>query len=152
MRALSVQPYLPAGCFDFGKRSLHSCCIHRKWVARVAYPPTASLVLMVLVCVYAQAQSTRTAHDYFKRGAARHVQQDFDGAISDFTRVIDIISRPGKNYHPPGNNSKDDAGAVAAADLGQVRVVDQRAAPAYAHRGLARLAKGDVEEAIIDFD
>src|SRR5207253_1930479 len=100
------------------------------------------------LAVSAQAQSPRSAEDFEKRGEQRYLQNDYDGAISDFTLVIEISSHPGSKADLLRNSwaaSNDLAGK-------QVTVVDPRAAFAYANRGIARMAKGDTDGAISDFD
>ena len=104
----------------------------------------AALALSVLAapCV---AQTPRAAQDHFNRGGSLYQKGDFEGAIADFTKAIEISSRL------DNRDWKGDAGfAGAASNFDKVRVLDPLAAAAYANRGLARYQLRDYEGAIAD--
>ena len=46
-----------------------------------------TLIVVLILAGSAQAQVLRSIGDYEKRGAQRYIQNDYDGAISDFTMV-----------------------------------------------------------------
>ena len=106
----------------------------------------AALALSFLVapCV---AQTPRAAQDHFNRGESLYQKGDFEGAIADFTKAIEISSRL------DNRDWKGDAGfAGARSNFDKVRALDPLAAAAYANRGLARYQLRDYEGAIADYD
>ena len=102
-------------------------------------------VILVLVTSI-QAQTPRSVEDFQKRGEQRYTQGDYDGAISDFTRAVEMSSRLGMQSELRGNKW------TAAEEAEKIRVVDPRTATAYVSRGVARLAKGDADGAVLDFN
>src|SRR5215510_4976303 len=93
------------------------------------------------------AQAPRAAQDHFNRGHSLYQKGDFEGAIADFTKTIEISSRL------DNRNWQGGAGfGGAATNFDKVRVLDPLAAAAYANRGLARFKLGDYEGAIADCD
>ena len=52
-----------------------------------------SILLLFLVSSAVQAQTPRSPEDYLKRGTARYDKRDYDGAIADYDRAIEINSR-----------------------------------------------------------
>jgi tetratricopeptide (TPR) repeat protein len=98
-----------------------------------------ALVLCIFASI-AEGQSPRAAVDAYNRAAACYKKGDIDGAITEFTRAIEISSRPGI---PRG-------GAAAAFHLDQVKVLDPLTAAAYSNRGLMRFLKRDFDGAIDD--
>ena len=52
------------------------------------------LILIAWLALTANAQSYDVARDSYERGRERFRKGDFDGAINDFTRAIEISSRP----------------------------------------------------------
>src|SRR5262249_54536636 len=94
------------------------------------------------------AQAPRAAHDHFNRGSSLYQKGDFEGAIADFTKAIEISSRPGDR-----GRTDDWWGKIGpATSFDKVRVLDPLAAAAYANRGLARYRLRDYEGAIADCD
>src|SRR5215510_8402916 len=98
-----------------------------------------ALVLCFLASI-AEGQSPPDAVEAYNRGAACYKKGDIDGAIAEFTRSIEISSRPGI---PRGN-------AAAAFHLDRVKVLDPLTAEAYTSRGLMRFLKRDFDGAIDD--
>jgi tetratricopeptide (TPR) repeat protein len=107
----------------------------------------AALVLSLLAapCI---AQAPRAARDYFNRGDSLYRKGDFEGAIADFTKAIEISSR--LDDRSRANDQGREMGA--ASNFDKVRVLDPLAAAAYANRGLARYRLCDYDGAIADCD
>src|SRR5262249_48577897 len=106
---------------------------------------TLALGLLALPC---QAQAPRTARDHFNRGDSLYQKGDFEGAIANFTKAIEISSRLDNH-----GRADDWWGRIgAASNFDKVRVLDPLAAAAYANRGLARYRLRDYEGAISDCD
>ncbi|HYJ46183.1 MAG TPA: tetratricopeptide repeat protein, partial [Pyrinomonadaceae bacterium] len=108
-------------------------------------------VVMLILAGSAQAQTLRSIEDYEKRGAQRYTQSDYDGAISDFTMVIEMVSGLGSKEDLRGNDWSPPNGPNNLTSK-RVTVIDPRAAVAYSNRGIAKMAKGDSAGAISDFD
>src|SRR5215813_6424668 len=107
----------------------------------------AALALSILAAP-CMAQEPRAASDYFKRGVSLYRKGDFEGAIADFTKAIEISSR--LDNHGRGDDWSRKTGA--ASNFDKVRVLDPLAADAYANRGLARYRLCDYDGAIADCD
>jgi tetratricopeptide (TPR) repeat protein len=111
------------------------------------------LILVFLIVAWpVQGQTPTTADDYFRRGAARHTKGDLDGAISDYTRAIEIDSRDAGAYEGRGEarRTKGDLdGAIT--DATRAIEIDPHLAGPYITRGLARRKKGDLEAALEDY-
>jgi len=111
------------------------------------------LALVFLFCVLpVHGQTPTTAADYYNRGNLRAQQSDYDGAISDYTRAIEIDPRNVDAYTNRGNSraTKHDLdGAIS--DYTNAIEINSRFAPAYYNRGLAREGKNDSDGAIADF-
>jgi tetratricopeptide (TPR) repeat protein len=118
------------------------------WSARFL----AAAVLAILCWAIAQAQMADGAEYHLKRGITRYKAGDLDGAIADFTKAIEVNSRPAR--------ASGEAGVIRSLagnksyGLGRDRVVLVVSvnALAYNNRGIARRAKDDIAGAISDFD
>src|SRR5262245_11175458 len=88
-------------------------------------------------------QAPYAAYDSYQRANSRYKKGDLDGAISEFTRAIELSSQ--LNDSDRKKDLKD-----PAFSFDRVRVVDPLAAQAYASRGLMRYLKRDYDEAIDD--
>jgi len=100
-----------------------------------------------------QSQTPNSAINYFEHGNKKYDRGDLDGAITDFTRAIEISSHPAfskldRNRLAAGGNAFSDSDDPA----GNVNVIDPFTAQALISRGLAFLKKGDVDHALADFD
>lgn len=112
--------------------------------------------LLILVFLFAvwpvRGQTLNTAADYLNRGVEKVQKGDFDGAIADYTKAIEIDPRYVQAYGNRGiaRKAKGDLdGAIA--DYTKVVEIDPRDRLAYYNRGIARTAKGDLEGAIADY-
>jgi tetratricopeptide (TPR) repeat protein len=145
------------GCFEcllIARRWFNQYLLDRQQ-ERVAFMSAARHFLVVVFLFMAwpvQGQTPITADDYLRRGAARHSQGDLDGAISDFTKAIEIDSRDADAYDRRGEARRtrgDLDGAIA--DSTKAIEIDPRLVDAYVTRGLARRKKGDLDGAAADY-
>ena len=93
------------------------------------------------------------ARTYIYRGAARYWQKgDFDGAITDYTRAIELDPEYAEAYNYRGfahlNNGDIDK---AIADYTKAIDIDQELTEAYKDRATAYLANSDFDNAINDY-
>ena len=93
------------------------------------------------------------ARTYIYRGAARSWKKgDFDGAIADYTRAIELDSECAEAYNYRGfahlNNGDIDK---AIADYTEAIDIDQELTEAYKDRATAYLANSDFDNAINDY-
>src|SRR5687767_7028390 len=109
----------------------------------------AFLFLTVASVIY--AQEAVVAKRFFDRGRERLDRKDYDGAISDFSRALELISPTARNQKVRRKDwtnrmtSRDDIGGSE-----RVRLLDPNTANVYANRCLARYEKGDLNGAIAD--
>ena len=94
-----------------------------------------------------------SAIDYFNRGVIEKANGDFDSAIADYTRAIELDPTYAAAYSNRGNakQAKGDLdGAIA--DCNRAIELDPKDAMAHKNRGVAKKAKGDLEGAIADYN
>ena len=115
-----------------------------------------SLVLIslsLLTTSGSQAQTPLSGEDYSQRGITRFEKNDFDGAVSDFTKAIEL---KGSNlefcyYFRGMANYRQGNLEVAIADISKAITI--RPHPRfYEDRGTLLLKKGDLDGAIADFN
>src|SRR5258705_1269578 len=100
-----------------------------------------------------QAQTPLSGEDYSQRGITRFEKNDFEGAVSDFTKAIEL---KGSNlefcyYFRGMANYRQGNLEVAIVDLSQAITI--RSHPRfYEDRGTLLLKKGDLDGAIADFN
>jgi tetratricopeptide (TPR) repeat protein len=106
------------------------------------------LFLVLPVAVHAQ-----TAKDFYCSGYAKRLKHDYDGAIADYTRAIELKPDYAGAYARRGNAElmKGDT-AAANADFERAIALDPNDAYGYTSRGNARRIKGDFAGALADFD
>lgn len=85
----------------------------------------ATLVIILLAAATLGAQTPRSVEGFSKRGSERYARGDYDGAIADFTQVIEMTSRPWLKHDPRRNNWASDTQAVGSAGEGAM-VLDPR--------------------------
>jgi tetratricopeptide (TPR) repeat protein len=122
------------------------------WRSRMStYRYAWIIVLIVYFTATANGQSSRAAADFYNRGQQRYMKRDLNGAIADFTKAIEISSRPANS--PPQRRqdwkSLTDFNGKASEPI---TLIDPLAAAAYADRALVRFHQGDLEGAIVDCD
>jgi tetratricopeptide (TPR) repeat protein len=113
----------------------------------------AIILFSTLMALHAPAQSLSASADPYKLGLLKSEKGDYDGAISEFNRVIEnSLSRPQsfatREY---ANRAKTDHNNFILY-YDNLAVVVSRQAAAYCARGLAWYAKGNLAEAEADFE
>jgi tetratricopeptide (TPR) repeat protein len=118
------------------------------------------LILLLLACPAAQAQSLHSAKDYVKRGVSRFNKGDLEGAINDYGRAIDLDPQLADAHLNRGKarRAKGDLdGAIS--DYEKAIEIDPRIAhnnrditQAYSNRGFIRSNQMDLDGAISDFN
>ena len=102
------------------------------------------VLLLLIVCLFAHAQTPLSAVNKYHDGSAKLNKGDFDGAIQDFTEAIELSSHL--------VSAKSPTSRFADSDSSQISVVDPFTASAFNDRGVARYRKGDLEGALQDFN
>src|SRR5262245_45164675 len=90
--------------------------------------------IMFLICIstsLVDGQSPYAAQDSYQRGSSRYKKGDLDGAITEFTRAIELSSQIADS------NRKSDRKEGELNFVG-VKALDPMAAQAYASRALMR--------------
>ena len=119
------------------------------------------LFALVAVNVSIHAQETkRAAADHLKRGAARYLKGDLDGALAAYDKALTVEPNAADIYVKRGGvrHAKGDLRG-ALSDFDQALALDPRAvrndrsvAEAYSRRGYTRAHRLEVEAAIEDFN
>src|SRR5215468_2750008 len=104
------------------------------------HPIAKAALTLSLLAAPCLAQAPRSAQDHFNRGGSHYKKGDFEGAIADFTKAIEISSRL------DNRNWQGDAGFDGAP------AINPRLHDAYNNRGIARYALKDYDRALVDFD
>ena len=109
-------------------------------------------IVCVLFVLTTYSQTPRTANDFNKRGLGHFERGEYDGAVADFTKAIDISSRLTRPTHSPISKLSGDGETLEDALVrARVRVVDPRTATYYVNRGRAYVGKNNLDGAISDF-
>ena len=101
---------------------------------------------------YEEKSNLNTAEEYFYRGYDKSDKGDYYGAISDFTKAIEINPNLANAYFTRGNakyNLKDYNGAIA--DFTKAIEINPNFAKAYYNRGNSKSDLKDYYGAISDF-
>jgi len=114
-----------------------------------------SIVLFFLLS-YASGQQEQTesmeAEFYYNRGIAYGKKGQYDRAISDFTKAIEIDPRYAEAYNNRGiAYGKKDQYDQVISDFTKAIEIDPRYAEAYNNRGIAYGKKGQYDRAISDY-
>ena len=108
-----------------------------------------SAAVMLSVPQQAKAESV----DFlYKRGNRRQESGDFYGALSDFSRIIEMNPRDADAYYNRGNSKKrlkDYSGGIA--DYNRAIEINPSLGMAYNNRGNAKYRTGDKKGACDDF-
>lgn len=119
----------------------------------------ALLLIGALTLVRAQEQPQLSADEYTERGVACLRIDDFDGAIANFDKAIELNPGDALNYFRRGvtymergvdKRNKDDLNR-AIADLDKALALDSRNAVYYFSRGSAKLYQWKDRAAELDF-
>src|SRR5262245_27364222 len=107
------------------------------------------LFLFLFLTFSAFAQAPNTAEYFFKSGLERGAASDFDGAITDFTRVIELDPRHARAYNGRcmARRAKQDIDN-ALTDCSIAISLDPAFANAYYNRGMLRIEKKAVMDAV----
>src|SRR5439155_938617 len=94
----------------------------------------------------------QTAAAFLESGDRKLAAKNYDGAIADLTRGIELDPKLAAAYTSRGN-ARYDKGDLDGAILDYTRAIElaPKSAPAYINRGNARRVKGDLEGAIADY-
>jgi lipoprotein NlpI len=112
----------------------------------------AMFVTLSLSVVLSAGIAQTSAVDYFNRGVAEKANGDFEGAIADYNRAIELDPKYAAAYSNRGNakQAKGDLdGAIA--DCNRAIELDPKDAVAHKNRGVAKKSKGDLKGAIADY-
>ena len=106
------------------------------------------LVLLFLFTYSTTAQELSSYDSFQDRGIKNFTKGDYDQAIENFSRAIDVSSRIGDGK--PSSTLGFDS-TLETSNTSETRVVDLRTADAYLNRGRVYLFKGELDRAIEDF-
>ena len=111
-------------------------------------------VLVATLTLPLGAFGQQTANDFKRSGTAKAMKGDWDGAIADYTKAIELNPKDATVYCNRGmakhNNKKsDEDGAIA--DLTKAIELNPTYATAFKVRAYAKKAKGDQVGAEADF-
>ncbi len=101
---------------------------------------------------YASSSATLSAKEYLDNGSAKYYQEDYIGAIADFTKAIELDPNYAMAYNNRGaakDELKDYIGAIE--DCNKAIELDPNYAMAYNNRGLAKRPLQDYKGAIADY-
>jgi len=107
---------------------------------------TAAVVLST------QAAHAQSAGEFFNRGNAKYRLRDYQGAIADYTKAIQIDPQDAFSYVNRGNAKKglgDHQGAIA--DYSKAIEINPQYANAYKNRGIAKELVRDLKGACADW-
>ena len=111
-----------------------------------------SILLAIISLSFSiMGQNLRQANDLNKKGLRLYENGDYDAAIENFTRSIELSSRLGSSKTSLKNNAFPQTGSDAA-ESHQITVIDPRTAAAYVNRGNAYFAEHEIDRAIADYD
>ena len=100
-----------------------------------------------------QAQRENNAETHYNRGVAKMRREDYEGAIADFDRALELEPDNTEAYSSRGSaksNIGDIEGAIT--DLDRAIEIDAGHIGAYVSRAISRQNKGDHQGAIADWD
>ena len=92
------------------------------------------------------------AEDFYNQGEEKYAKRDYQGAIADFDRAIELNPNYFNAYIGRGN-ARDDSGDSrgAIADYDRALKISPNNASAYYNRGVTRSRLGDTQAALSDF-
>ena len=94
----------------------------------------------------------QTAAAFLESGDRKLAAKNYDGAIADLTRGIELDPKLAAAYTSRGN-ARYDKGDLDGAIADSTRAIElaPKSAPAHTNRGIARYRKGDLDGAILDY-
>lgn len=115
-----------------------------------------TLVLLLGICSFfsheSYAQTPARAIRYFEAGEQKRRNEDWAGAVEDFTKAIELNARLDSTKLRSKNGTNQQALDQSQSTPGEVAVSDSFTAYAYTNRGVARFYMGDFEAALTDFE
>jgi tetratricopeptide (TPR) repeat protein len=102
--------------------------------------------------IYSNNSTERTAEDYFYSGYSKANLKDYNGAITDYTKAIELNPNLTQAYYNRGHskiNLKDYNGAIA--DFTKAIELNPNNADAYSNRGTSKADLKDYYGAIADY-
>src|SRR4030095_4796131 len=113
----------------------------------------SSGIIIFLLFINLSAQKSLSVKDLERSGSQSFTRGDFDAAIAEFTRVIELNSRlETKGRAHRTEFAKPPPAVEEALARDAIRVIDPRTAVAYVNRGRAYFAKGEIDKAMEDFN
>jgi Tfp pilus assembly protein PilF len=108
-----------------------------------------ALLILTSTTFTAFAQSPYEATKHYQRGKDLFADGDLEGAIAEFNRVIESYS-----YSSDGDQRQNGKRSVNSSPKqnDKVTILDSLLAAAHHDRGVAYIAKGDIDAALTDFD
>ena len=101
----------------------------------------------------AAARAPADAEYYISEGHSKRMRGDYDGAIADFDRAVELDPDHAGAYYIRGMIKEEQRDyAEAIADFDRAIALEPDAADMYNHRGYSKFALADYEGAIADFD
>src|SRR6266850_7191852 len=101
------------------------------------------LIFLFFIACTSSGQSGNSAEQYYRSAISKKANGDLDGAISDYTKAIEINPRYAEAYANRGLARKTKADLEGAiADYDKAIALNPRLKEAYNNRGLARQLKG----------
>jgi tetratricopeptide (TPR) repeat protein len=116
------------------------------------YPWLRLCLFWAVVAVASTLSAQTTARDYIASAKAEYAKGDFNDAIENFTKAIELNSKDAEAYNDRGcaKNAKSDFdGAIA--DYNKAIELHSNYTLAYTNRGLTKHLKGDENGAIADW-
>ena len=113
----------------------------------------AALSVLALGFPLITANANPLATQYFDQGVEKYDAGNYQGAIDDYTKAIEINTQYAIAYNNRGNAKRylnDRQGAIA--DFTTAIEINPRFVLAYFNRGIDRFALGDLRAAITDYD
>ena len=109
--------------------------------------------LGMLVCLFVTGCRDKSAGtDHYDRGEAYYLDGEYDQAVAELTKAIEIDPRDARAYITRGMayNDKDESD-LAIADFTKVIEIKPTDARAYVYRGMAYKNKGEYDLAVADY-
>ena len=110
-----------------------------------------TVALVVLCAAQIQSQPQESVRAY-QSGLRKLKRSDLDGAISDFTRAIQVNSGFNPNAIASVSAQLSASALETNSAVARATVIDPFIAELYSSRGVARFRKGDFKGAIADWD
>lgn len=112
---------------------------------------TNLFLLLAIICWASQAAHAQTpalAARYYQSGHEKLKLEDWQGAVEDFTRAIELDAR----LQAPKHNEKSVPGErFTGSGTAEISVSDPFTAAAYHSRAIARARLGELDEAVEDY-